>query len=287
MELSDAGLTAWYETPDTPAPSGQVLPDSPIFLTVGVRPAHAANGVHVSYRLNQGPELGLHATLSRTDYALNRQFFRADFPPLPSGTRVEYAPVIRRAGRRIDFRQGGRYPSSFLIAKREIQAQAPASSVEPLSLHPYRLEHLTRGDLTLVRAPEVVGETPEGIRLTFQVSGGTYRGKICGRACASSGDWLTVRPDGIGILDARVTIDTDDGAAILLIGSGTIDLGREGYRNAAAGRYPSMAPVVEVMRFLASDPKYAWLLRLQCMGIGYGSAEKLCYDIYGVHSLCT
>jgi hypothetical protein len=287
MQLSDSGLTVWYGTSDAPAPPEQASAETPVSLTVGVQPAHPANGVDVAYRMDQGPELEMHATLTRTDYSQNQQFFRADFPPLSSGTLVEYAPVVRHAGRRIDFRQSGRYPSSFFVANSERKCQAPNAPTGPPDLHPYRLEHITRGDLTLVKNYEVVGETPEGIRLNLQVSGGTYRGKICGQACAGSGDWLTIRRDGIGIVDAKVTIKTNDGATLLLIGSGTIDLGRDGYHNAAAGRYPSMAPLVDVMRFLASDPRYAWLLRLQCMAIGYGSEERVCYDIYGVHSLCT
>jgi hypothetical protein len=238
--------------------------------------------------MDQGPELQMHTTLTRTDYSQNQQFFRADFPPISPGTRVEYAPVVRQAGRRIDFRQGGQYPSSFFfVAKSEKKPQAPDASTGALSLHPYHLEHITRADLTLVKNAEVIGETPEGIRLNFQVSGGSFSGKICGRSCSISGDWLNVRSDGIGILDTKITINTEDGAILLLIGSGTVDLGRDGYRNVAEGRYPARAPIVEVMRFLASDPKYAWLLRLQCMAIGYATTDKVCYDVYGVHSLCT
>jgi hypothetical protein len=287
MELTNAGLTGWYATPDAPAPPQQVSDDSEICLTVGVRPAHPSNGVDVMFRENGGAERLIRGTLSHTDYETSQQLFRAEFPPLSPGTRVEYAPVVRQGGRRIDFRQSGQYPSSFFVAKSEKKPQAPDASSGPLTLHPYHLEHITRADLTLVKNAEVIGETPEGIRLNFQVSGGSYSGKICGRSCGISGDWLNVRPDGIGILDTKITINTGDGATLLLIGSGTVDLGRDGYRSVAAGRYPDRAPIVEVMRFLASDPKYAWLLRLQCMAIGYATTEKVCYDVYGVHSLCT
>lgn len=286
MELTNTGLTGWYATPDAPAPPQTIAEDAEKCLTVGVRPVHPSNRVDVMFRENTGPERFIRATLSRTDYGMNQQFFRADFPPISPGTRVEYAPVIRQAGRSIDFRKGGHYPSYFLITKSNEAAGGPAASTEPLLPHPYRLEHLTRGDL-IVKVSELVGETPEGIRLITTISGGTYRGRINGNASQSSGDWLTIRPDGIGILDARVTLITDDGATILIIGSGTLDLGRDGYRNVLSSRYPARAPIVEFMRFLSSDPNYAWLVRLQCVGIGYASTERVCYDIYGVHSLCT
>src|SRR5437763_1373529 len=105
MELSNSGVTVWYGTTDAPAPSEQVHNGAAISLTLGVQPAHPANGVDVAYRLDQRLELEIHATLTQTDYALDRQFFRADFPPLPPGAQVEFAPVVRQAGRRIDFRE--------------------------------------------------------------------------------------------------------------------------------------------------------------------------------------
>lgn len=286
IELANSGVTVWYGKSDAPAPPEQVSNDSPLCVTVGVRPAHPANGLDVAYRVNQGPDLEMQATLSRTDYSKNQQFFCAEFPPFSPGTRVEYAPVVRQAGRRIDFRQNGQYPSSFYVTKSDKQTQLPRPSTGAPVLHPYHLEHLTQGDLT-IKGTEVIGETPEGIRLVSLISGGTYRGKINGYATPTGGDWLTIRPDGIGLLDAKVTLMTDDGASILMVGSGTLDLGRDGYRNVLAGHYPPKAPIVEFMRFLSSDPKYAWLVRMQCVGIGYASTEKVCYDIYAVHSLCT
>ncbi len=290
MELDHSGFTVWYATSDAPAPATQVAGDCPQSLTIGVRPAHPANGLDVVYRLDEGPDQEMHATLARTDYLKNRQFFCAEFPPLSEGSRVEYAPVVRQAGRRIDFRQGGRYPSSFFVEKSKQEAnsyETPHAITSPLDLHPYRLEHLSRGDLSIAKDPEVIGETPEGIRLNFRVLSGTYCGKISGRTCRSSDDWLSVRPDGIAILDTKITIATHDHAVLLLAGSGTVDLGPDGYRNVKSGHYSAKARVVEVVRFLSSDPKYAWLDRLQCMAIGYANAERVCYDVYGIHSLCT
>lgn len=287
MELRSGGLTAWYTTPDASAPAQQIAEDEKAGLMICVQPAHPSNGVDVFFREDGGPERFFRATLSRTDYAANQQFFRADFPPISPGTLVEYAPVIRQAGRRIDFRQGGRYPSSFFVQKGEKQAQTLIAAQNQLARYPYHLEHVARGDLIVEKNPAVIGKTPEGIRLNFRISGGSYQGKINGRPTHGSGDWLNVRHDGIGILDAKVTIITDDGATLLAIGSGTVDLGPDGYHIAEAGQYPTKAPLVEVVRFLASDPKYAWLNRLQCLGIGYAGTDSVCYDIYGVHSLCT
>jgi hypothetical protein len=63
-----------------------------------------------------------------------------------------------------------------------------------------------------------LGDTPAGNRRVFTVSGGQFagdrlRGKILPQA---SSDLLLVRPDGSFQLDARLILQTDDGALILM-----------------------------------------------------------------------
>ena len=66
------------------------------------------------------------------------------------------------------------------------------------------MEHIChmRGDLR--NPPEVIGETPEGIRVNFYVTGGEITGtRLNGKVLPVGGDWLTLRRDGVGILDVR------------------------------------------------------------------------------------
>jgi uncharacterized protein DUF3237 len=56
--------------------------------------------------------------------------------------------------------------------------------------------------------PEVIGATPEGIRVNFYVTGGEVTGpKITGKFRAVGADWLTIRRDGMAILDVRATLE--------------------------------------------------------------------------------
>ncbi len=55
--------------------------------------------------------------------------------------------------------------------------------------------------------------------------------KLRGKMLPGGGDWLTVRTDGVGILDVRATIESDDGALIYLAYTGVGDLGEDGYQN--------------------------------------------------------
>jgi hypothetical protein len=78
--------------------------------------------------------------------------------------------------------------------------------------------------------PEAIGPLAEGLRVNFYNSGGEIYGPLIrGKLRAAGGDWVTVRKDGIALLDARVTLETHDGALILATYPGTINFGEDGY----------------------------------------------------------
>jgi hypothetical protein len=86
----------------------------------------------------------------------------------------------------------------------------------------YSLEHIFSYSAILKNPPEIIGPVPEGIRANFYVTGGEVKGpKLNGKILPVGGDWLTIRPDGVGILDVRATFETNDGALIYttLLGS--------------------------------------------------------------------
>ena len=92
----------------------------------------------------------------------------------------------------------------------------------------YSLDHLFSYDVSLER-PQMIGEIPEGIRAIVYVTKGEVTGpKLRGRILPGGGDWLTVRTDGVGILDVRGTLESDDGALIYMAYTGVGDLGEDG-----------------------------------------------------------
>jgi hypothetical protein len=92
----------------------------------------------------------------------------------------------------------------------------------------YRLEHIVSYTATLA-APEIIGPVAEGVRVNFYVTGGKATGpKVSGKILPVGGDWLTIRRDGVGILDVRATLQTHDGALIYVSCGGTHDLGEDG-----------------------------------------------------------
>ena len=74
------------------------------------------------------------------------------------------------------------------------------------------LQHLFDMHVDL-EAPQMIGQTPVGIRQVFIVKAGTFDGpKLKGKLLPGGGDWATLRPDGAVQLDVRATLKTDDGA---------------------------------------------------------------------------
>lgn len=137
----------------------------------------------------------------------------------------------------------------------------------------------------LLDAPQWIGPVPEGLRIVFPMSGGEVSGpRLRGRILPGGGDWLTGRRDGVGILDVRGTIETHDGALVYMFYSGVGDLGEDGYEKALRGELPPLLKLRTAPRFLTADARYAWLNRLQCVGIGEAVTAdmKVSYDVHAV-----
>ena len=95
---------------------------------------------------------------------------------------------------------------------------------------------------------------------------------------------MTVRRDGVAILDVRSTLETDDGALIYMTYPGVIDFGEDGFGKFSRSELP---PVVEIRiapRLATASPRYLWLNRLQYVGIGeYRPAlREAHYDVYAL-----
>lgn len=114
--------------------------------------------------------------------------------------------------------------------------------------------------VTLDLAPTLaVGTGPAGDRSvgairSATISGERLKGGLAGPAAA---DWL-VRTGAIGVIDARMTVRTEDGALIHVSYGGRLDLS-----NPAGGIFAYVAPVFET-----GDVRYGWLNRIQAVGKG-------------------
>lgn len=173
------------------------------------------------------------------------------------------------------------------------EATLTKNTVAPLStrgksegLIQYRCEHTLSFIGYLPKSPEVIGTVPEGVRVNFYNAGGEFTGPLLRGKLreGTGGDWFTVRKDGIGLLDVRATLETDDGALILITYDGFADLGEDGYEKFIKHGPPSVVHSRISPKFRTSHPKYMWLNRLHCFGVGlYEAATNAAtYDIYAI-----
>lgn len=152
-------------------------------------------------------------------------------------------------------------------------------------MNEYSLEHILSFTGIGSAAPDVIGPLPEGTRVNFHNSGGEVKGpKIRGLVRPTGGDWMTVRRDGVAVMDARVTFETDDKALIFVTYGGTIDFGPDGYDQFLRGEMPEVVRLRISPRFATGADRYLWLTRVHCVGIGeYRPATRIVsYDVYAV-----
>ena len=95
---------------------------------------------------------------------------------------------------------------------------------------------------------------------------------------------MTLRTDGVGLVDVRATIKTHDNALIYTAYSGVMDFGKDGYEKLPKGEVPPVVSIHVTPRCYTSHPKYQWLNRIQCVGIGQSdmSRSEVAYDIYAI-----
>lgn len=146
-----------------------------------------------------------------------------------------------------------------------------------------RLERLYDMHVDL-EPPQVVGETPMGMRQVYIVKGGTCEGpKLRGTILPGAGDWATIRPDGALQLDVRATVQTDDGALIYAFYNGYIHpLDRAaraaGGQDVPLGEYYFYTNPM----FQTGAPRYDWLNRTLAVGRGRVVPGGVEYRVWAV-----
>ena len=113
---------------------------------------------------------------------------------------------------------------------------------------------------------------PYGTRAVVEITSASYsgdriQGNLKGVAAA---DWLVVSPQGIGLMDVRLTVETHDGAVLYGAYPGRVDIskGLEG------------AVVYSTPLFETGDERYTWVNSVQMVAKGVISAGILRYEIY-------
>ncbi len=147
-----------------------------------------------------------------------------------------------------------------------------------------RLEPLFTARIELA-PPQELGETPLGRRRIIGIVGGRFSGeRLSGRVLAGGADWQVIRADGVADLDARYTLETDDGALIYVTNRGYRHGPVAVMRELAAGQDvdPSLYYMRTAPLFETGDARYAWLNRLVCVATGSRRAAAVELEVFEV-----
>ncbi|MGA8755646.1 MAG: DUF3237 domain-containing protein [Stellaceae bacterium] len=294
-EYTANGLTLRWDAPELIAAAQRLARE----VVVGVQPAHPSNVVKAIYTVNGGAvRIARGYRLRAAARSGEEELFAVDLPPQMDGDALAFLPILSCSGREADPRRGG-LPLSPLPFSPLMQTPAPDTTTGEGSpggrLVPaqtarfaFEPEFLFRVTAPIEPDANPVGETPEGLRMMFAIGRG---GKVDGPALTGEilhrgGDWMRIRPDGVGIAAIDALITPVDGGVVLTEYSGIIDFGPDGYRMLAAGGGPKRAPIRLAPRYLTAEPRLRWLNRLQCFAVGEVNLERYLveYDLYAMRS---
>lgn len=129
-----------------------------------------------------------------------------------------------------------------------------------------------------VQPPLDLGQTQAGHRRIVAIASGLVSGpKLQGRILPGGADWQILRQDGTADLDARYTIQADDGAFIYVVNRGVrhgpakvlVRLNHGEHVDPASYYFRSAAS------FETSAPQYDWLTRAVIVGVGERYPDKV------------
>ena len=129
------------------------------------------------------------------------------------------------------------------------------------------------------------GKTPYGERRVINILGGRVEGpKLKGRILPGGADWQFVRGDGALHVEARYTIESDQGAHILVSSDGVRHGPPDILTKLAKGEAvdPSLYYFRTVMRFETAAPALDWLNRILALASGSRERNAVRLDVYEV-----
>ena len=134
-----------------------------------------------------------------------------------------------------------------------------------------------------VRPSLVIGETPVALRRVRIVYGGHFEGeRLSGEVLDGGCDWQYVGTDGSTVLDARLTLKTDDGALICMTYRGLRHGPAEVMARIEKGQVVDPASYYFRINpmFEAASDRYNWLNGILGVGIGHRFEEGLVYNVF-------
>ena len=130
-----------------------------------------------------------------------------------------------------------------------------------------------------------LGQGRLGQRRIVPIVGGRVSGaQVNGRILPGGADWLTVSPAGVALMDARYSLETDDGAIIEIIDQGFRHGPAETMQRLMAGEAVAADAYYmrSSIRLETGHPDYAFVNTMVFVGTGAKTARGVQIDIYAI-----
>lgn len=148
-----------------------------------------------------------------------------------------------------------------------------------------RHQHLITLSLTVDFAGmSVIGKTPAGVRRIAPVTAGAFSGARLRGIVLPGADWVINRPDGVMVIDVRLTLRTEDDALIYLTYQGRFLAAPEAMARFGRGMLldPSEYSLAINARFECGDERYVWLNDVVAVGTGEQTRDGPVYSIFEI-----
>ena len=130
-----------------------------------------------------------------------------------------------------------------------------------------------------------IGETPLGKRIIVPITGGTFEGdRLRGTIEPGGADWMTLRPDGVTMLDVRVVLRTEGNALVMLTYHGLRHGPPEVMARLAAGNPvdPAEYYLRTTLCFETSAEQYLWLNKIVAVATGLRPPTGPIYEVFEI-----
>jgi truncated hemoglobin YjbI len=205
------------------------------------------------------------------------RLFRAAFPGEPGGV-VGQLPVLRLIAQEFSPRPAAPVnPSAY--------GGRPSAEVAVSGAPRWAWDTTFLGSLTAMLRKEVVGVTPDGLRINWHVTKGSFVGPgLDAIVLPGAADWMRIRRDGVANVSVQACFETREGVRVYGSYGGIFDLGPDGFARAVRDEYDPLPPVVVTPTYATADARLEWLNRAQCIGVGRVdmTALRVEFDVYVV-----
>lgn len=137
-----------------------------------------------------------------------------------------------------------------------------------------------------VGTPMVIGQSARGLRRIVPITGGTVQGpRLQGRVVSGGADWQVVQPNEVLDVEAKYTLQADDGTLIMVTNVGMRHGPKEIIDKLTRGEAvdPSQYYFRTSARFeVANESKHAWLNRAMFIGVGERRANAAVIQFHEV-----